>query len=80
VITVRISATLKPHFSELGIDKRRLRLIVSEHLPDVFTYKDDDQGITYEVINDLVITTEYGPSAKDKKVLSCTLTPLSSRL
>lgn len=71
VVTISVSATFKPLFSELGIDKTKFRKIVSDHLPDVSTYHNDEEGITYEVLNDQVMSTVYGPSAKDDKALRC---------
>jgi hypothetical protein len=71
VIRIRVSSVTKPRFSALNIDKEKFKKIVDSHLPDWTIYRNNDEGVSYEVLNDLVVTTEYGPSAKDSKALRC---------
>jgi hypothetical protein len=65
VIRIRVSASVKPRFSALDIDREKLKKIENTELPGVEYYVDSEKGIYYEVQGGLVITTEYGPAPKD---------------
>lgn len=71
VIRIRISAAVKPLFSGLKIDRAKFEKVDDSHLPDVLYFRNRDEGVSFEVQDDVVITTEYGPSAKDDKALRC---------
>jgi hypothetical protein len=66
VLRICVSSAIKPRFSELKVDKEKLQKIRDPELTDVFYYIDNEKGIEYEVQNDLITTTTYLPTAKDK--------------
>jgi hypothetical protein len=66
VIRIRVSSSIKTRFSDVNIDKEKFEKIEDPELPDIFYYRNSEKGITYEVQDDFIITTEYGPSSKDK--------------
>ena len=72
VVRLSVSAEQKPQFSELNIDRTRFKEITSDHLPDWRNYRNNETGVTYRVLNDIVHATEYGPSAKDDRAFRCT--------
>ena len=72
VVRISVSAEEKPRFSDLKVDRSKFKEIKDDHLPDWTNYRSNETGVTYQVLNDIVHATEYGPSAKDAQALSCT--------
>jgi hypothetical protein len=65
VLTINVSATNPPKFSDLNIDKRKYKRTRDLHTPAVY-YSDEEEGIMYEVSEDeRVGMTVYGPSISD---------------
>ena len=51
--------------SELHLDSKKFRRVVSDHLPSVTYYINDKEGIVYSIQQGKVDYVEYGPAKKD---------------
>jgi hypothetical protein len=54
--------------SKLTVDKTKFKLIKLLQ-PNIFWYSNEEEGIRYDVRNDMVISAEYLPTANDNHLL-----------
>lgn len=65
VVNITVSSEVKPKISNFRIDKKKFKRVDSGHLPYVFYYVDEEEGIRIEVVRGRVDSITYFPAAKD---------------
>ena len=68
VMTITVSSTTPPLFSDLKIDERKYKQTRDMHTTAIY-YFNEEEGITYQVSDDGTVgTIVYGPSTSDSKL------------
>ena len=68
VVTISVSATTPPLFSDLKIDERKYTQTRDLHTTTIYYFSEED-GITFQVSDDGTVgTIVYGPSSSDSKL------------
>jgi hypothetical protein len=64
VVSMTFYPAVKPRFSELTVDRKKLRKVVDRHVGGVIYYINDQDGVVYEIQDGRVDWIEYGPAKK----------------
>jgi hypothetical protein len=65
VISVTVYSETKSPLSDLKIDRSKYKRVDGGHLPDVFYYINEEEGVKIEVVHSNVAGITYFPAAKD---------------
>src|SRR5207247_1074074 len=64
VISLSVYPKVKLHISELNVDLTKYQKSM-DHLPDLITYTNIEEGFAFNVSNEVVMEFFYQPTAKD---------------
>jgi len=61
VVSITLYPKTKPRLSDLKLDRKKFRKVISTHTPSVTYYINDNEGIMYEIQQRQVYSVEYFP-------------------
>ncbi len=64
VVSLYFSPKVKRRWSDLKLDRKKLRKVVDTHVGGVIYYINDEDGVVYEIQSGKVDSVEYGASKK----------------
>ena len=70
VVSVAFYPAVKPRFSELKVNRKKLRKVRDRHVRGIVYYINDDEDVVYEIQGGRVDYIDYGP-AKKYEQLKC---------
>ena len=68
VLRVRVSQKTETYLKDVGLDESKYKKIEHPHISGMFTYADEEQGVSILVRYEQLLETQYGPAAADKQL------------
>jgi hypothetical protein len=66
VLSITVRSRTELRLSDLKIDQKKYKKTGGGHVPDVFYYTNDEEGVSIEVVQGKVTGITYEPAAKDE--------------